>query len=209
LARRRVHPLEVVAVLGGSVVLLGSWVAVVVDHGVPTWEAELFEMVNGLPDPLWPVVWAPMQLGSLPGSLVVVAGTAAVSRNGRVTLAALIGTQVSWWTAKLVKDLVGRGRPGAFFVDANLREHAGGVGYVSGHAAVAFALAAALGPSVPRRWRPVAVGLASFVALGRIYAGAHLPLDTVGGAGLGVLTGTLARWALGLGGEGLPPREPA
>ena len=53
-------------------------------------------------------------------------------------MSTLIGTQVSWWTAKLVKDLVGRGRPGAFFADANLREHAGGVGYVSGHAAVAL-----------------------------------------------------------------------
>jgi hypothetical protein len=35
---------------------------------------------------------------------------------------------------------------------------------------------------------------------------AHLPLDVVGGAGLGVLCGTLSRWAFGLGGEGLPPR---
>jgi membrane-associated phospholipid phosphatase len=37
-----------------------------------------------------------------------------------------------------------------------------------------------------------------------VYAGAHLPLDVVGGAGLGLLLGTLSRWALGLGGEGLP-----
>jgi undecaprenyl-diphosphatase len=46
------------------------------------------------------------------------------------------------------------------------------------------------------------------VGFARIYSGAHLPLDVVGGAGLGLLSGTLARWALGLGGEGLPPREP-
>jgi membrane-associated phospholipid phosphatase len=38
----------------------------------------------------------------------------------------------------------------------------------------------------------------------RMYSGAHLPLDVVGGAGLGLLTGTPWRWALGLGGEGLP-----
>jgi len=31
-------------------------------------------------------------------------------------------------------------------------------------------------------------------------------LDVVGGAGFGLLLGTLARWAFGLGGEGLPPR---
>jgi undecaprenyl-diphosphatase len=71
---------------------------------------------------------------------------------------------------------------------------------------VAFALAAVLAPSLPRRWRPVAFGLATVVAAARVYAGAHLPLDTIGGAGLGLLAGTLSRWAFGLGGEGLPPR---
>ena len=48
------------------------------------------------------------------------------------------------------------------------------------------------------------VWLAVTVAFGRVYAGVHLPLDVVGGAGLGLLCGTLARWAFGLGGEGLP-----
>jgi membrane-associated phospholipid phosphatase len=44
------------------------------------------------------------------------------------------------------------------------------------------------------------------VAFGRVYAGVHLPLDVVGGAGLGLLCGTFARWGFGLGGEGLPVR---
>ena len=43
-------------------------------------------------------------------------------------------------------------------------------------------------------------------AVARVYAGAHLPLDVIGGAGLGLLAGTFSRWAFGLGGEGLPPR---
>jgi membrane-associated phospholipid phosphatase len=47
------------------------------------------------------------------------------------------------------------------------------------------------------------------VAFARVYGGAHLPLDTVGGAGLGLLCGTLARWAFGLGGEGVRPRRAA
>ena len=69
---------------------------------------------------------------------------------------------------------------------------------------VAFALAAVLAPSLPRAWRAVFIALAVTVAFGRVYAGVHLPLDVVGGAGLGLLCGTLARWAFGLGGEGLP-----
>jgi undecaprenyl-diphosphatase len=51
---------------------------------------------------------------------------------------------------------------------------------------------------LPRRWRPVAWALAGVVALARVYVGAHLPLDVVGGAALGVVVGTLTRWAFGL-----------
>src|SRR4051812_11308148 len=143
---RRVHPLEVATVLGGSVVLLGSWIVVVRDHGVPAWEDDLFRAINGLPGAIWPIVWGPMQLGSLVGSLVVVALIYAVSRSARLTLAALVASQAAWWTSKIVKSRVDRGRPGAFYADAHIREHVGGVGYVSGHTAVAFALAAVLAP---------------------------------------------------------------
>ena len=195
-----------VAVLGGSAVLAGSWFVVAVNDGVPGWEQAVFEWVNDLPDALWPVVWGPMQLGSLAGSLVVVAVTFVVTRQRRLTLAALTASQVAWWSAKVIKALVSRGRPAALLADVKLREKATGVGYVSGHAAVAFALATVLAPSLPRPWRPVAFALASLVALARLYSGAHLPLDAVGGAGLGVLAGTLLRWAFGLGGEGLPVR---
>ncbi|MCU1427909.1 MAG: hypothetical protein JWL83_1909 [Actinomycetia bacterium] len=204
--RRNVCRVEVVAVLGGSVVLAGSWIVVVVNHDVPGWEQAIFERVNNLPDALWPVVWGPMQLGSLAGSLVVVVVTFVVTRQRRLTLTALGGSQVAWWSAKAVKALVARGRPSALLVDVKRREQATGVGYVSGHAAVAFALATVVAPSIPRAWRPGAFGLASVVAFARLYSSAHLPLDAVGGAGLGVLSGTVFRWAFGLGGEGLPVR---
>jgi membrane-associated phospholipid phosphatase len=52
--------------------------------------------------------------------------------------------------------------------------------------------------------RPL-VAVAVVVGVARIYAGVHLPLDVVGGAGM-LLCGTLSRWLFGLGGEGLPPR---
>ena len=45
---------------------------------------------------------------------------------------------------------------------------------------------------VPRRWILVPFLLASFTALARVYYGAHLPLDVVGGAGLGIACGALA-----------------
>ena len=203
-SRQNVRRIEVVAVLGGSIVLAGSWAIAAANNGVPGWEEDIFERVNDLPDFLWRVVWAPMQIGSFGGSLVVVAITFVVSRQRRLTLAALTASQTAFWSAKVVKNLVSRGRPAALLADVKLREKASGVGYVSGHTAVAFALAAVLAPSIPRAWRPAAFGLASVVGVARMYSGAHLPLDVAGGAGLGLLIGTLCRWAFGLGGEGLP-----
>jgi undecaprenyl-diphosphatase len=206
--RRVVHPAEAATVVGGAVLLAGSWVVVAAGgRDVPNWEASLFRHVNDLPNALWPVLRVPMQLGSFVGSLAIVAGTAALTRNRRVTVAALVGSQVAYWSAKAVKSSVSRLRPGELLAGVHLHEHARGLGYLSGHTAVACALAASLGPELPRPWKFVAVALAATVGFARIYAGAHLPLDVVGGAGLGLLAGTLTRWALGLGGEGMSPRE--
>src|SRR6266550_7776684 len=122
-SRQKVRRPEVVAVLGGSVVLAGSWVIVAVNHGVPWWEQDIFEWVNDLPDALWPVVWVPMQLGSLAGSLVVVVVTFVVTRQRRLTLAALAASQTAWWSAKVIKGIVTRGRPGALLANVKLRDH--------------------------------------------------------------------------------------
>lgn len=200
----RINRAEAVAFIGGAAVLAASWVVVAAQDAVPRAEVRVFELLNGLPDVLWPLVWLPMQAGSFLGSLAIVVMAAVVTRDWRVVLAAVIASQTAFWMAKVVKATVSRGRPAAFLSDIHLRERAGGFGYVSGHTAVAFALASALAPSMPRRFRPAIWAAAVLVGFGRIYAGAHLPLDVVGGAGIGVLIGTLTRWALGLGGEGLP-----
>jgi glycosyltransferase 2 family protein len=197
----------VAAVLGGATLLAGSWVVVVAQDRVPAAEERVFTAVNGLPGGLWPLVWGPMQTGSFGGSLAIVGATAAVSRDTRLTVAALAGSQAAFWTAKVVKASVSRGRPGALLTEIHLHERATGFGYVSFHAAVAASLVAVLAPSVPARWRPALVAVAAVVGFGRVFGGAHLPLDVIGGTGVGLLAGTFARWALGLGGEGLPVRR--
>ena len=206
--RPTMHPAETAAVLGGAAVLCGSWVVVSLEATVPRWEERVFRRINGLPDAVWPVAWAPMQLGSVAGSLLVVGVAGWVTGDRRLTLAVLGASQAAWWTGKAVKAMASRGRPAALLADVRLREAARGLGYVSGHAAVAFALASVVAPSAPRRWRPAAFATAAVVGVCRVYAGAHLPIDVIGGAGLGVLSGTWGRWLLGLGGAGVPaPRR--
>jgi membrane-associated phospholipid phosphatase len=93
----------------------------------------------------------------------------------------------AWAAAKVVKRVRVRGRPARLRGDVNVRgtEVTGG-GFVSGHAAVATALAAAAAPWVGARLRRTLWLLVPVVGASRVYVAAHLPLDTLGGASLGL-----------------------
>jgi undecaprenyl-diphosphatase len=100
--------------------------------------------------------------------------------------------------AKVLKDTIQRGRPGELLDHVNLRESdLDGQGYVSGHTTIAFALGTVLTPLLPGRWRWVPFAIASGVGFARVYYGAHLPLDVLGGAGLGILCGLVVSVAFG------------
>jgi undecaprenyl-diphosphatase len=74
---------------------------------------------------------------------------------------------------------------------------AAGEAFVSGHAIIAFSLAVLLTPYLTRRWRIAAWALAAGVCVGRVYVGAHLPLDVVGGAAIGCAVGAVLDLVLG------------
>jgi membrane-associated phospholipid phosphatase len=160
---------------------------------VPGWEADAFEAVNGLPDSLrWPL-WGPMQVGNFWMCAAGAVGVYAATRRVRPALATAAAVVLAWGAAKGVKSLVERGRPADLLDGVEVRESGiHGQGYVSGHAAVAFALASVVTPLLPRGWRWAPFTVATVVALTRVYYGAHLPLDVLGGAGLGVACGVVA-----------------
>ena len=174
------------AVAGG--ILVATTVAA--KRGVPPWEHRTYSAINDLPDALAPFVWPPMQFGSLPSPFALAAF--AYSRNRRPEPAAsmIAAGFAAWIAAKGMKKLVGRGRPHDFDSGTNLRlwtEIDGSLGFVSGHAAVAMASAGIIHRYVSPRLGVAAYGLACIVGLSRIYAGAHLPIDVLGGTALGVL----------------------
>jgi undecaprenyl-diphosphatase len=104
----------------------------------------------------------------------------------------------AWLLAKLVKQLVIRGRPAELLTDVVLRGTPGtGHGYVSGHAATAAAIAAVVTPYLPKRFRIAVWVVAILVGIARIYVGAHLPLDVVGGAAMGWAIGSLVHFLFG------------
>jgi membrane-associated phospholipid phosphatase len=135
-----------------------------------------------------------MQLGNVWGGTAAAALVAVLVRRRRAAVAVLASPVTAWVAAKGVKALVNRGRPAAVGLEVHQRgEIETGLGYLSGHAAVAFALAGAVAAHL-RPWsRAVVLALATAVGIARVYVGVHLPLDVVGGACLGLLIGEAAR----------------
>jgi undecaprenyl-diphosphatase len=172
------YPIDLVrAGLGLTVVGVGFLIA---QRGrLPVLERDVFQLVNDLPPAIFAGVWAIMQLGNVV-AVPLVAAVAAATRRFRLARDVLLSGVLAYFTADLVKSLVRRERPGGFAVDPFLPEGPiGGLGFISGHAAVAAALATAAVPYLNRRGRRVVWVLAWTVALARVYVGAHLPLDVV------------------------------
>jgi membrane-associated phospholipid phosphatase len=183
--RRRLqrHPTDLLRVLAGSVVVAAGGMAAH-HHHLSAFQAKLFRLVNQLPDTVGGPLLAVMQLGAL-AAVPTLAALALATRRPRLAADLALSGTLAWLLAKLVKGLVGEARPVALLPGVVVRGVDPGLGYPSGHVAVAAALATAAGPWLPHRARRAAWGVVWLVALGRIYAGAHLPLDVVGGAALG------------------------
>jgi membrane-associated phospholipid phosphatase len=156
-------------------------------------EVALFRAVNGLPDGASPAVWVPMQYGSL-GTVPALAAVALARGRPRLATAIGVGGTSAWILAKAVKRIVDRGRPTSVVAGVLERgREEGDQGFPSGHAAVSAALTVVAWPDATLGWRLAAASLAGFVPLARLYVGAHLPLDVVGGSALGLAIGCAVR----------------
>ena len=154
-------------------------------------EVDLFRMINNLPSVLTIPLVTVMQAGTL-GAVFVAAGLAIAARRWpparrwRLARDLLASGTLAWLAAKAVKTYIRRGRPSALLHGVIVRGAAAtGLGFPSGHTAVAAALATAAGPYIGRRAGRLAWCGVGIVAIARMYVGAHLPLDTIGGAALG------------------------
>jgi len=154
------------------------------DH-VTAWEIAAFHGVNRLPDQLERPAWVVMQLGNVAAAPVAAAAAVAAERR-QLGRRLLIGGIATWLLAKAVKQVYRRPRPARFVTAAHIRgEEALGLGYVSGHAGIVAAMASAAWPELGAYGRAAAASAVPLVAATRIYVGAHLPLDVLGGAALG------------------------
>ena len=191
-AAPRRTPALAVSIGAGAATVTGG---VLAKAGLLDWERPLFDLLNRrVPDEIAPSVWLPMQFGA--GATPLVVGAVMWRSGHKRSAEGVVASGVAaWLAAKAVKRATGRMRPADHLVDVRHRVGTArhGLGYPSGHAAVAAAIATSLGPDVGRLTRVTAWTTTALVAWSRIYVGAHLPLDVLGGMTLGISLGTLYR----------------
>jgi membrane-associated phospholipid phosphatase len=195
IVRRR--SLDIALLIGGSVVLAVS--ALAARSGVYDWEVVLFRAVNDLPDGLRQGFWILNQYGTAVTIPLVTVG-ALLFRRWLLAAALAVSGVAVYVLARVIKEYVARGRPGSLVADIVERETFApeSLGFPSGHAAVSWAITVIVLAQVGRRWGIVVIGLACVVSLSRMYVGAHVPLDLIGGAALGLMVGSAANLLLGV-----------
>ena len=149
-------------------------------------EEEVFRVINHLPDCLYAPVWLVMQggnLGAAPAAAVVAYAAGQRSLAWRL----LVSGSTTWVVAKVVKRGYRRPRPNALLTWTRSRgPEESGLGYVSGHAGMAVTLGLKAYPHLGPAGRLATLVAIPVIGLSRVYVGAHLPLDVLGGAALGL-----------------------
>lgn len=167
--------------------LVGASLAAVRRPEIDAREERIFRAANGVTDRVRIPVRTLMQAGTF-GTVPAAAAVAWLMGNRRLARSLALGGTAAWLLGKAVKPVGGRARPAGVLEDVMIREHiAGDLGWPSGHTAVATTLAAILVPELPDAAAPALAALVGAVGFGRMYVGAHLPMDIVGGAGLGLI----------------------
>lgn len=191
------HPRDAFIVVGG--LALAAALSAFRLENISTVERTVSHWINHLSDGLN----GPLEIVMLLGTFLAVPIVAVIALAfRRVRLSAILTASglLAYGVAKIAKQSVRAGRPLDVFGSGEVIVRGAaqlGLGYPSGHSAVSAALAFALLPYLPSRYRwwillvPVIVGFA------RVYVGAHLPLDIVGGWAIGIACAFAVHLAVG------------
>ncbi len=131
-----------------------------------------------------------------------VLGGGLISQNDKVThtgLRLLFSAAVAGAATEGIKFALGRERPLENTSAWDFDPGHGDTAFPSGHTALAFAMAASLSDDIHRTWATVSLyGVATGVAVSRVYQQEHWLSDVVGAAALGITSAKLVngRWRI-------------
>ncbi|MFL6167469.1 MAG: phosphatase PAP2 family protein [Ornithinibacter sp.] len=194
------------------VVAASYWLAL--RPGADAAQTDLARWLNDPPPPFGAVLavtnslFRPVPLAVLAAALASwILATTRGSQRWEVLRAAVVSVVLTELGTQVLKRVADQPRPTASIPDLDVHgypKNPYGNAYPSAHTAVAVGLVAALWPWLTRSQRAVGVVVALLVALNRLYIGAHWPVDVVGGAAIGLLSGALcwlvaARWPIASG----------
>jgi membrane-associated phospholipid phosphatase len=183
--------------IGGAAILVLSMAGARRDDIHPV-EQRVFHAVNGLPDRLYWPLWLPMQLGNLVVGCVAGLAVAAWYRSWPMAAGVFAATGLKLVAERVLRSRMAsfsvvRQRPGTSEPGAILRGDVpeSGSSFQSGHIVLVDAEACIVAGAVPSAWSWVPFVLAVAVMVGRVYVGAHNPLDVTAGLGAGLVVGGL------------------
>lgn len=159
-------------------------------------EMRVFRAINRLPGWLYGILWLPMQLGNLVVGCLAGALFALWKHDLGVALAVVVATLAKLVVERIVRRemaayLKVRQRPGTSEPGAILRGDVpeSGASFPSGHVILVAAISCIVSLDLPATSLWVPWLLTFLVLLGRVYVGAHNPLDVTAGLGAGLLIG--------------------
>ena len=164
---------------------------------IPAAEERVFSRINGWPDWLFYLLWLPMQFGNLAVGALWGLGAAWVTRSWDIAIATAAAVPLKLLIERVVRHRLSglrevRQRPATSIPGARRRGGdvpESGPSFPSGHVIMAATIGAVIAVDTWPTWSWAPALLVAAVALGRVYVGAHNPLDVSCGLGIGLAAG--------------------